>query len=168
MKTAITISATDLNLSGLTRQLEEDMTGMFNGHIAGQVKDGRVEFFLSDDAVPDLDKALEDGGVFLPFTSPDAEGGMVYANGSPVPFDHDPDEVCFAESDCFGFLITRSEGSYRVEPALCTLNDIGPCCIHHFEVEPQVPNSAELQGQMARYLNRFLQNNDGNDANRAN
>lgn len=85
---------------------------------------------------------------------------MVYANGAPVPFDHDPEEVCFAESDCYGFLIMRENRGIRIESALCTLNDIGPCSIHHFELEPQVPNSGELQERMEDYLNQFLLNNE--------
>lgn len=158
MKTEIKISEATLNLQGLTDQLNEDMSGLFNGHVAGMARDGQLDFAFAGDAEPDLNEVLAGGELFLPFTSPDAEGGMLYADGSSVVFDHDPEEFWFGESDCFGYLVSLDKGQYCVTPGLCVLNTLGPCCIHHYEVEPQTPNSRELQERMLVYLKRFMKN----------
>ena len=83
---------------------------------------------------------------------------MVYGDGSPVHFDDVSEEEGpgFAESDCFGFLISRRNGEVDVRPGLCSLNTLGPCSIHHFEVEAQSPGSAELRGRMEDFLMRFI------------
>lgn len=132
------------------------MAGLFNGHIAGYITDGAVCFTEDSEPSPDIEVLLSKHQLFLPFTSPDAEGGMVYSDRSPVSFERDLEEDPYGESDCYGFLISRKNGEYLVESGLCTLNTIGPCCCHHFEAAGAAPDSEELWGNMEAFISRFI------------
>jgi hypothetical protein len=140
----------------LVKQLESDMSGLFNGHVAGYIDRGRVCFVEEYEPDPDVEQMLDEHQLFLPFTSPDSMGGMVYDDGSPVCFERDLKEEPFEECDCYGYLVSREAGEYFVESGLCTLNTIGSCSRHHFTVARVRPDSEELWGKMETYLNRFI------------
>lgn len=145
----------------LVKQLESDLSGLFNGHVAGYIDQGRVCFVEEYEPEPDVESWLDERQLFLPFTSPDACGGMIYADGSPVSFEHDLEKEPFGECDCYGYLVSREDGEYLVESSLCTLNSTGPGCHHGFEANSEAPNSPELRGKMKEFVNRFVKTRPG-------
>ena len=140
----------------MVKQLESDLSGLFNGHVAGYVDQGRVCFIEEYEPEPEVEAMVDERQLFLPFTSPDSFGGMVYGDGTRVPFDRDLEKEPFGESDSYGYLVSREDGEYLVESGLCTLNTEGPCSEQHFQVKRERPESAELWGKMGTYLNRFI------------
>ena len=160
--TILKLSVGRLDLPALSRQLDSDMSGLFNGHIAGYITDGAVCFTEDSEPMPDVEALASKHQLFLPFTSPDAEGGMIYADRSPVPFERDLEEDPYGESDCYGFLVSRSHGEYLVESGLCTLNTVGPCHCHYFEAVGMAPDSDELRDKMETFVKRFVTNSTRN------
>jgi hypothetical protein len=154
--TILKLPVSQLDLPGLSRKLGSEMSGLFTGHIVGHIHDGAVCFTEEEEPEPDVEILLDKHQLFLPFTSPDADGGMVYADRSAVSFERDLEEEPFGECDCYGYLVSREDGEYSVESGLCTLNAIGPCCVHHFEVARARPDSEGLWGKMETYLNGFI------------
>ena len=152
MKTRkVQIALFDLN--GFQSFLQSNLEGLFDGPIALSVStENHIDF--RDEPSPDLDMASSGTRFFLPFTSPDAEGGMAYGDGSQVHFD-DPD-ILFSDADCIGYVLTRTENHWLIEQGLCSYCSIGPCCCHYHELVMEIPASKELVNRMDQALNQFI------------
>ena len=143
------------DLNGFQSFLQSNLEGLFVGPAALSISpENHIDFRDADEHPLDLGKALSGARFFLPFTSPDAEGGMVHGDGSQVHFD-DPD-ILFGDADCIGYVLTRTENHWLIEQGLCSYCSIGPCCCHYHELVMEIPSSKELVNRMDQALNQFI------------
>lgn len=149
------VELTSFQLKGFESYLQSNLGGLFDGPIALFITpESHIDFGDPDSPSPDLENAPAGARFFLPFTSPDAEGGMVYGDGSHVLFDDS--ETIFGDADCIGFVLTRTENHWMLEAGLCSYCSIGPCCCHYHELDMKVPPSKELINRMEQALNPFI------------
>lgn len=149
------VELTTFQLKGFESYLQNNLAGLFDGPIALFITpESHIDFEDPDSPAPDLENAPAGARFFLPFTSPDAEGGMVYGDGSHVLFDNS--ETMFGDADCIGFVLTRTENHWMIEAGLCSYCSIGPCCCHYYELDMEVPPSKELMNRMEQALNPFI------------
>ena len=151
----IHVNLDSFQLKNFEKFLEDNLSNYFQGSVTATIApDDCIEYPDSDSPPIQMEIASVGDRFFLPFTSPDTEGGMLYGDGSKVVFD-DEDE-CFSDADCYGYALKRQNKQWSIEIGLCAYNGTGPCICHHFELVITKPLSRELWSRMESTLEKFI------------
>lgn len=151
----ILVNLDSFQLKNFEKFLEDNLKNYFEGSVTATIdSDDCIEYPDLDSPPVQMQNAAVGDRFFLPFTSPDTEGGMLYGDGSQVVFDDD--EECFSDADCYGYVLKRQDSQWRIDIGLCFYNGTGPCFCHHFELSITPPLSQELWSKMETTVEQFI------------